>query len=196
MLSIIDSSCRAARGGVTRRELLRVGAFSLAGAVSAGAWPGFAGAAGERNVGSQRGNQVQTNKSVVLLFLQGGPPQMETFDPKLDLPENTRSCMGEIPTCLPGVWFGGTFPQLAQRADRLAVVRTYSSGEGDHQQSVALAGGTPFKATMGAAVARGKGSLNPRTGVPNHVLVIPDTIPAACSTWPTTTPAANTTTTR
>src|SRR6185295_14385386 len=118
---------------------------------------------------------VQKNKSVVLLFLQGGPPQMETFDPKLDVPDPIRSCMGELPTVLPGVWFGGTFPQLAARADRLAVVRSYGSGEQNHEQFIALNGETPFKSTMGAAVARGKGALS-RSGVPNHVLVIPEAI--------------------
>jgi hypothetical protein len=56
------------------------------------------------------------------------------------------------------------------------VVRTYSSGEQDHQQYVALNGDSPFKATMGAVVARGKGLLSPRTGLPNHVLVIPETV--------------------
>ena len=140
MLSIIDSSCRIGRNGLTRRELLRIGGCSLAG-VAAG-WANGAWAAGERRAAGA----IQTNKSVVLLFLQGGPPQMETFDPKLDVPENIRSCTGEIPTQLPGVWFGGTFPQLAQRANQLAVVRTYSSGESSHEQSVALSGGTPFNA--------------------------------------------------
>jgi hypothetical protein len=170
MLSIIDSSCPATPHLPSRRELLRIGGLALGGL----AWPGHA-----RADGARRGaGLVQTNKSVVLLFLQGGPPQVETFDPKFDVPDTIRSCTGEVRTRLPGVWFGGNFPKLAERADRLAVVRSYSSGEDGHQQFVALNGDSPFKATMGAVVARGKGSLNPVTGVPNHVLVIPEAVDA------------------
>jgi hypothetical protein len=156
----------------TRRELLRIGGLALGGLAWPGLWMGQAHAAGQR----RGANLVQTNKSVVLLFLQGGPPQIETFDPKRDVPATIRSCTGEVRTRLPGVWFGGTFPKLAERADSLAVVRTYSSGEQDHQQYIALNGDNPFKGTMGAVVARGKGVLSPRTGVPNHVLVIPETV--------------------
>ena len=57
-------------------------------------------------------------------------------------------------------------------------MRSYSSGESGHQQYVALNGDSPLKATMGAAVARGKGSLNPRTGVPSNILVLPESVEA------------------
>ena len=174
MLSIVDSSCPAGRGMPTRRELLRIGGLTLGGLACPRLWSGQSAAA-EKRRGARR---VQTDKSVVLLFLQGGPPQIETFDPKVNVPANVRSCTGEVRTRLPGVWFGGTFPKLAARADRIAVVRSYSSGESDHQQYVALNGDSPLKATMGAAVARGKGSLNARTGVPSHVLIIPETVDA------------------
>jgi Protein of unknown function (DUF1501) len=163
MLSIIDSSCSTKRSMPTRRELLRIGGLALGGL----AWPGIASA--------QRGaNLVQTNKSVILLFLQGGPPQIETFDAKLDVPDTIRSCTGEVRTRHPGVLFGGNFPKLAERVERFTVVRSYASGEGSHEQYIALNGDNPFKATMGAVAARGKGLLNPRTGLPNHVLVIPE----------------------
>jgi hypothetical protein len=170
MLSIIDSRCPPTRGMPSRRDLLRIGGLGLAGLL----WPGLGALAGDR----RGAGLVQTNKSVVLLFLQGGPPQVETFDPKTDVPDNIRSCTGEVRSKLPGVCFGGNFPKLAERADRLAVVRSYGSGENDHQQYVALNGDSPFKATMGATVARGKGALNPRSGIPNHVLVIPETVDA------------------
>src|SRR4051794_921278 len=101
MLSVIDSGCLPTRGMPNRRELLRIGGLGLAGLFG-----GRAGAAGER----RGANLVQTNKSVILLFLQGGPPQVETFDPKFDVPDTVRSCTGEVRTRLPGVWFGGNFP--------------------------------------------------------------------------------------
>src|SRR5260370_31965792 len=121
MLSIIDSSCPPNRAMPTRRELLLcIGGLALGGLAWPGPWLGRCRAAGQR----RGANLVQTNKSVVLLFLQGGPPQIETFDPKLDVPETIRSCTGAVRTRLPGVWLGGTFPKLAERADRIAVVRS------------------------------------------------------------------------
>jgi Protein of unknown function (DUF1501) len=172
MFSIIDSRCPATRSMPTRRELLRIGGLALGGLAWPGLWMRQARAAGERRGASL----VQTNKSVILLFLQGGPPQVETFDPKHEVPSHIRSCTGEVRTRLPGVWFGGNFSKLAERTDHFTVVRSYGSGENSHEQYVSLNGNSPFKGTMGAVVARGKGSLNARTGVPNHVLVIPETV--------------------
>ena len=45
-----------------------------------------------------------------MLFLQGGPSQIETFDPKMTAPVEIRSITGEVQSRLPGVTFGGTFP--------------------------------------------------------------------------------------
>jgi hypothetical protein len=172
MLSIVDTTCPLSRSMPSRRDLLRIGSLALGGLALPGLFEGSPCAAGQ----VPGANLVQTNKSVILLFLQGGPPQVETFDPKLDAPDNYRSCTGVVKTRLPGVWFGGTFPKMAERADRLAIVRSYGSGENAHEQYVALNGGNALKATMGAVAARGKGLLNSRTGVPNHVLAIPEAV--------------------
>ena len=51
-----------------------------------------------------------------------------------------RSCTGEVKTGLPGVYFGGTFPKMARMMDRLAVVRTFASGDGSHNQEPILTG--------------------------------------------------------
>ena len=70
---------------------------------------------------------VLTGKSVIFLFLHGGPSQFETFDPKMSAPAEVRSATGEIKTRLPGVTFGSTYPKLAAMADRLCVVRSFVS---------------------------------------------------------------------
>ena len=70
---------------------------------------------------------VLTGKSVIFLFLHGGPSQIETFDPKMTAPAEIRSVTGELATAVPGITFGGTFPGLAQRLDRFSVVRKVSS---------------------------------------------------------------------
>ncbi len=91
-------------------------------------------------------------------------------------PVEVRSIFGEVQTALPGVTFGGTFPQLAARADRLAVVRAFASNNADHQNYVAVAGANALKAPLGALYARIAGPNHPATGIPSNVLVTPEAI--------------------
>ena len=58
--------------------------------------------------------------SVVLLFLTGGPSQIETFDPKMDAPVEFRSVTGEVKTNQPGLTLGGNFEKMATLADMRA----------------------------------------------------------------------------
>ncbi|MBA4067920.1 MAG: DUF1501 domain-containing protein [Isosphaera sp.] len=166
MFSVFGSGHTRTCAGPTRRELLRVGSLALGGL----SLPGLlaAKAAGE--------SAAYRDKSVVLLFLVGGPPQVETFDPKENVPENNRSCTGEVGTKLAGVKFGGTFPKMGALADRLAVIRSFSSTEGDHNQLPVLTGRNPLKAPMGAVVARALGTMNARTGVPTNNVIIPEAV--------------------
>ncbi len=115
---------------------------------------------------------VLTGKSVIFLFLHGGPSQIETFDPKMDQPEGLRSATGEVATRIPGVTFGGTFPHLAARADRLAVVRSFVPGDANHNLKP-LVGRDSFGANPGAVLARVAGPNHPRTGLPTNVVLFP-----------------------
>jgi hypothetical protein len=54
-------------------------------------------------------------RSVVLVVMNGGPSQLETFDPKPDAPSNVRGPLRAIATEVPGVHFSEGFPQLARR---------------------------------------------------------------------------------
>ena len=65
------------------------------------------------------------DKSVVLLFLGGGASHIETFNPNMDAPAPYRSVTGETKTTIPGVTIGGTFPQLAQHAKKMTLVRSF-----------------------------------------------------------------------
>src|SRR5829696_7593780 len=87
----------------SRRDFLRVGALGL-GALTL---PNLLAA-------KAAAPSAVRDKSVVLLFLQGGPPQHETFDPHMEAPEEYRCATGEIQTALPGVTFGSTFPRMAK----------------------------------------------------------------------------------
>jgi uncharacterized protein (DUF1501 family) len=160
-LSSRGSSC-------SRREFLRVGSLALGGL-------SLPGLLAERARAADAG-RLTTDKAVVFLFLQGGPSQIDTFDPKMSAPAEIRSIFGEVKTALPGVTFAGNFPKLATLADRLAVVRSFASNNGDHQNYVSVAGGNSLKTPMGTLYARVAGANDPRTGLPSNTILTPEAV--------------------
>ena len=115
MLRLFDPARR-----MGRRAFLEVGSLAFGGL----SLPALLGAA-------EKG-RVVTGKSVIFLFLHGGPSQVETFDPKMSAPVEIRSATGELQTALPGVTFGGSFPLLAKLADRVSIVRSFTTGDANH----------------------------------------------------------------
>src|SRR5438309_129537 len=123
--------------GPTRREWLRVGGLSLVGlslpavlradSRPAGPAPGFA-----RDLGADTFGRA---KNVIFLWLQGGPPQHETFDPKPDAPADIRGLFRPIATNVPGIRFCELLPRTARHADKLAVVRSLSTNNNNHDIS-------------------------------------------------------------
>jgi hypothetical protein len=74
-------------------------------------------------------------RRVIMLYLHGGHPQQETFDPKPNGPSAVRGEFGAIDTSVPGVQFGELFPQSAALMHKLAVVRSISHGNANHVQA-------------------------------------------------------------
>ncbi len=165
MLRICDTSLDRTCQRVTRRELFRIGTLGLAGI----SLPHLFAA---RSLAEQ--NPVR-NKSVVFLFLGGGPPQHETFDPKMSAPAAYRAMFGEIATRTPGVTFGRHMERLAALSDQLAVVRSYANGMTSHGTATTrvIAGGNSSGAMLGAAYARVAGTTNARTGIPTNIILGP-----------------------
>lgn len=98
--------------GLTRRDFLRVGAVS-AGTI--GLTLADLARAGDRRAG---------DVSCILLFLVGGPSQIDTWDPKPDAPAKVRGPFRPIRTNVPGIQLAETFPLMAGMADRFALVRS------------------------------------------------------------------------
>jgi hypothetical protein len=162
-------------GPASRREFLRAGALSLGGLTL----PQLLAA---RAAAAQEGRPVR-DKSVVFLFMHGGPPQTETFDPKMDAPSGVRSVTGEVRTSIPGVTFGGTFEKLARRARRLAVVRSFVPGNANHDIKPVV-GPETLQANLGSLYARVAGANHPGTGIPANVALYPNSVDP--TTRPTT----------
>lgn len=163
--------------GSTRRDFLKVGAIG-AGAISAGGFrlPGLLAArARAASTGA-----VANDKSVVWLWLGGGPTHVETFDPKMTAPAEYRSITGEVATPLPGVTIGGTFPNMSRVADKMAFVRSFAHGNSGHgggthwlmtgyDERNADNGGAPTRPSIGSVAARSRGANHPETGMPTYV---------------------------
>ena len=167
MIRITSNELTHTCEGASRREFLRIGALGLGGLTL----PGMLALGGEAG-GAVRG------KAVVILNLQGGPSQVETFDPKMTAPREYRAMFGEVKTSLPGVTFGSHFPRLAKLANKMAVVRSYRHGIGSHGPAAlhVAAGGNPTGTCMASLYARVAGITNPKTGLPNNTIVIPAAI--------------------
>ena len=76
---------------------------------------------------------IRKHRSCILLWMSGGPSQMETFDPK-EGHENGGPTKA-IETSVPGIQVAENLPQLAQQMDDLAIVRSMSTKEGDHARA-------------------------------------------------------------
>jgi hypothetical protein len=120
-------------------------------------------------------NSAVSDRAVILLFLHGGPSQIETFDPKMSAPSGIRSVTGELHTTVPGVTFGGSFPGLAQRADKFSIVRSFTTGNGNHDIKPVV---SPHSdgASLGAMYSRIAGLNNPGNGLPTNVTLFPRAI--------------------
>ena len=113
----------------SRRDVLRLGGLSGL----ALSWPQLLQAREQTSSGSS--STFGRAKRVIMLFLHGGHPQQETFDPKPEGPAEVRGEFGAISTKIPGIQFSELLPKCAQIADRLAVVRSMSHDNANHVQA-------------------------------------------------------------
>jgi hypothetical protein len=84
---------------------------------------------------------------VILLYLHGGPSQLETYDLKPEAPSEYRSVFGAIPTNVPGMDLCELFPRQAKIADKIAIVRSLHHEMSSHSDGgiEVLTGKTPIK---------------------------------------------------
>jgi hypothetical protein len=137
LLSIQDDSTPLV-DRVSRREWLRIGGLSALG-LSLPALleptPARAASAESPTLAGSLGSTFGKAKNVIFLWLQGGPPQHETFDPKPDAPVDVRGPFRPIATNVPGIRFCELLPRTACHADKLAVIRSLSTRDDNHDVS-------------------------------------------------------------
>ncbi len=153
-------------GPQSRRHFLKVGALTLGGLAMNGLLPLRLTA-----------GQTEPDTSVILIWLPGGPPHMETYDLKPDAPAEYRGEFRPIKTVVPGLDVCELLPLHARVADRFTILRsiahTFADHGGGHKRF--LTGRDPLEPTgfvndypmVGSMVAKVRGDR--KTGVPNYV---------------------------
>ncbi len=162
MLSVFDTNRT-----MSRREMLRIGGLGLGG-LSLSSLLAAQAAASVRN-------PILSGKSVIFVFQQGGPSQLETFDPKPDAASGTRTVTGTVQTSLPGVLFGDTMQQLAPLADKLAIVRSFQTNNGGHNIQP-IVGPDSLDTNIGVHYARMAGATRPSSGMPTNAVLFPTAV--------------------
>jgi Protein of unknown function (DUF1501) len=152
-----------------RRRFLRAGVLGLGGLTLADQFAVKAAAGA--------GKSPLKDRSVIFLFMHGGPSQFETFDPKMDAPSNIRSATGEIKTTLPGVTFGSTFTRLAKLAHKFSIVRSFATGDGNHDIKPVV-GADTLRANMGSLYSSIAGPSRVDTAMPTNIALFPRSVDA------------------
>ncbi|HXG60795.1 MAG TPA: DUF1501 domain-containing protein [Planctomycetota bacterium] len=116
-------SCCGGKFGMTRRDVLRVGGSGLLGLSLGSMFQLRARAQEERRGGGPGWGKA---KSIIMIYLQGGPSHLDLWDPKENVPDNVRSVFKPIPTRTPGLQFTEVLPRLAQVTDKVTMIHSMS----------------------------------------------------------------------
>jgi hypothetical protein len=159
-----------------RREFLRVGGLGMMGLSLPQLFAAEARASGY-GVEPPRARA----RSCILLFLAGGPSQLETFDPKPDAPSSNRTIFQTIPTNVPGTFLCEHLPDLARQANRYALIRSawhrYGGHYGGHRYALSghVAPGGPDQPARPddrpGIVGLASRYLPPRNGMPSTIML-------------------------
>ena len=151
---------------MSRRDWLRLSIAGFVGGSMSGWLPGLAASAA---------THPHRRRSCILLWMNGGPSQMDTFDLKPG--HKNGGPFRVIGTAVPGIRISEHLPRLARHMDQLALVRSMTSREGDHAEAIYYvhAGYTqrgPIQyPTLGSLVACAAGTET--TGLPGFVSIAP-----------------------
>jgi hypothetical protein len=122
----LNARAREGLAVVSRRNLLKAG------------WAGMVGLSlpdvlRSRARAVEAGRPIAGRKSVILLWMAGGPSHIDTWDPKPDRPLQNRGPFGVISTRLPGVFFCEHLPKQAAMLDKFTIIRSVDCRNSNHE---------------------------------------------------------------
>ena len=147
--------------GFSRRSLLNIGTLAAIG--TAGGWTLPSILKAEAAAGRKT-----SPKSVIMIYLVGGPPHQDMFDLKPEAPREIAGPWRPIATTVPGMEICEAFPKLAGMADKLTVIRSLVGNQADHDAVQVFNGRNPKLPKpsggwpqFGSMVSRVAGSATP-----------------------------------
>jgi hypothetical protein len=153
--------------GISRRSFLQIGALSIGGL-------SLSLADILRTEARAADGARSRPKSVINVFLGGGPPHQDLWDIKTEAPSEIRGEFRPIATRVNGIQIGEVFPRIAAIMDKIAIIRSVVGAFGAHDGFQCMTGWTPAdlrtvggRPSLGAAVAKLQGAVAP--GVPPFV---------------------------
>lgn len=164
MLSIVsDHDYGGFCDGLPRRAFLQIGGLTLGGL----SLPELLRA--EAETARARGEKAprKSQKSVIMIFLPGGPPHQDMFDLKVDAPSEIRGEFRPIETNVSGIQICELFPRLAGMMDRLAIIRSIVGADGAHDAFQCMTGRTKRNQpqggwpSLGSVVSKIQGPTSP-----------------------------------
>jgi len=123
VLTFHGHACEPFCDGVSRRGFLRAGSVGLTGL----------GLADLLRCEARAGSTAMRQKSVIMVYLPGGPTQHETFDPKPEAPPEIRGSFAPISTAVPGTQFCELLPKLSALANKFSIVRSLIGMQNRHE---------------------------------------------------------------
>lgn len=110
----------------------------------------------------------KSHKSLINIFLAGGPPHLDLWDLKPDAPLEVRGVFNPIETNVNGIQICEVFPNLSKRMDKCTVIRSIVGNHGDHASYQCMTGWTPDnlksiggRPSIGSAIAKLQGAVDP-----------------------------------
>ena len=151
--------------GISRRDFLTVGGMALGGISLAETL---------RAESANKGGQ--SHKAIINIYLPGGPPHLDMWDPKPQAPVEIRGEFQTIQTNVPGIEISEMFPRMAQMMDKFILVRSLSDSDGAHDAYQCMTGrrkaGPPSRPADGIAawVSKMMGQVN--SSIPANVALM------------------------
>lgn len=129
MLVVEGISGKSLCDGLMRRSFLKIGSLGLGGL----SMPQLLRAESELQIGS-------SNRSVIMVYLPGGPPHQDLYDLKMDAPVEIRGEFRPVSTNVDGIQICEHLPQLAKIADKFAIIRSMVGAKDRHESFQCMTG--------------------------------------------------------
>lgn len=127
MLTLFGSNCRSLCDGLPRRNFLKIGALG--------------GLSMAQLLRAQATNSTASSeKSVIMIYLPGGPPHQDMFDLKMEAPVEIRGEFQPMSTKVPGIQICEHLPLLAKQVDKLAIIRSMVGAKDRHESFQCMTG--------------------------------------------------------